>query len=221
MSAHSASFDALMPYTCANGSAVFNGERLSRSVCGPGDARLRLSYNFIGAKALSLSEFVKQPKTVVVGASVQVSVPTGQYDSEKLLNIGANRWYIKPEIGVSFPWRKWSFEFATGIRFFTDNDDFIGVRLEQDPLYNVQAHLIYDLTPRQWISLDSNYFFGGDTYQNDVPSAPRQDNSRLGVTWAVALSSQTILKFLAHTGVVGRIANDSDMFTVALTYRWD
>lgn len=158
---------------------------------------------------------------VVVGASVQVSFPTGQYDSDKLLNIGANRWYIKPEIGLSVPWRKWSFEFAAGVRYFTDNDEFLGTTLEQDPLYNVQAHLIYDLTPRQWVSLDGNYFSGGETYQNGVSAASRQNNSRLGLTWAVALNSQHILKFLAHTGVVGRIANDSDMFTAAWTYRWD
>jgi hypothetical protein len=218
---NSASFDALMPYACANGSAVLDGQRRYRSICGPGDARLRLSYNFFGAKAVSLSEFSRQPKTVVVGTSVQVSIPTGQYDSDKLLNIGGNRWYIRPELGFSIPWRKWSFEFATGVRFFTDNDEFLGARLKQDPIYNMQAHLIYDLTPRQWVALDSNYFFGGDTYQNDVPLVSRQDSSRLGLTWAVALNSQHILKFLAHTGVAGRIANDSDMYTVAWTYRWD
>lgn len=218
---NSASFDMLLPYACASGSAVLNGQRQSRSICGPGDAKLRLSYNFVGAKAVSLREFAKQPKTVVVGASAQVSIPTGQYDQEKLLNISANRWYIRPEIGVSFPWRKWSFEFATGVRIFTDNDDFIGVQLEQNPLYNIQAHVIYDLTPRQWVSLDTNYFFGGDTYQDGVPSASRQNNSRLGVTWSVALNSQNILKFLAHTGVAGRIANNSDTFTVAWSYCWD
>jgi len=221
LAGNSGSFDMLVPYACANGNALFNGERRSRSICGPGDARLRLSYNFLGAKAVSLSEFSRQPQMVVVGTSVQVSVPTGQYDTDKLLNIGANRWYIRPEIGFSIPWRKWSFEFATGVRFFTDNDEFLGTTLERDPIYNMQAHMIYDLTRRQWVSLDGNYFFGGETYQDGVPSAPRQDNSRLGFTWAVALNSQHILKFLVHTGVVGRIANDSDMYTVAWTYRWD
>jgi len=215
------SFDALVPYTCANGSAVFNGERLSRKICGPGDLKLRLSYNFVGAKAVSLREFANQPTSVVVGASIQASAPTGQYEDGKLLNIGANRWYIKPEIGFSVPWRKWSFEFATGIRLFTDNEDLLGVRLEQDPLYNLQAHAIYDLTRRQWVSLDTNYFFGGNTYLDGVPAAARQNNSRLGLTWALALNSKQILKILAHTGVIGRVANDSDMVTVAWTYRWD
>ena len=39
--------------------------------------------------------------------------------------------------------------------------------------------------------------------------------------WSIALNSKQILKVLAHTGVVGRVANNSDMFTIAWTYRWD
>ena len=123
---------------------------------------------------------------------------------------------------MSIPWRKWSFEFAAGVRFFTNNDEYIGgVQLKQDPLYNLQAHLIYDLTPRQWASFNSNYFFGGDTYQDDVASATRQENSRLGLTWAIAVNPRHTLKVLAHTGVITRIGNDSDTYSIAWTYRWD
>jgi hypothetical protein len=222
LAGNSASFDAFLPYVCASGRALLDGEPKSRSICGRGDTQLRVNYNFIGSPAVELSNFAKRKKGVVMGASLQLSLPTGQYDNDKLLNIGANRWYIKPEIGMSIPWRNWSFEFAAGVRLFTNNNDYVGgVQLKQDPLYNLQAHLIYDLTPRQWVSLNTNYFFGGETYQDDVPSATRQENSRLGLTWTMALNSQHFLKFLANTGVITRIGNDSDAYTVAWTYRWD
>jgi len=188
----SASVDFLLPYACVAGSALLNGERASREVCGLADTSLRVSYNFIGAPATELREFVRRKRTAVVGASVQIGMPTGQYDADKLLNVGANRWYIKPEIGVSIPVNKWSFEFAAGVRIFTDNSDFL-----------------------------ANYFFGGDTFQDDAPSSTRQNNSRLGLTWTIGLNSKHLLKFLAHTGVIGRISNDSDTFTVAWSYRWD
>ena len=218
----SASVDVLLPYACVAGSAVLDGERATRDVCGLGDTALRVSYNFFGAPAAELREFVRQKKTTVIGASVQIGAPTGQYDADKLLNIGANRWYIKPEIGMNVPWNKWSFELSAGVRLFTDNSEFIGdVNVAQDPLYNIQSHVIYDLSPRQWVSLDGNYFFGGDTTVDGVPSESRQNNSRLGLTWTLALNSKHLLKFLAHTGVIGRISNDSDTFTVAWSYRWD
>jgi len=186
LAGRSGSVDVFMPYVCASGNALLDGERVSRTVCGQGDLRLRINYNFIGAPTVALSEFARQKRDIVVGASLQLSAPTGRYDDDRLLNIGSNRWFIKPEIGVTIPWRNWSFEFAAGVRFFTDNDDYVGgSKFEQDPLYNVHAHVSYDLTPRQWISLDSNYFFGGKTFRNNMPSAIRQENSRLGLTWSM------------------------------------
>jgi len=64
-----------------------------------------------------------------------VSVPLGQYDSDKLVNIGTNRWSAKPELGISKAWGPLTLELAAGVTFYTDNDDFLGGRTrEQDPL---------------------------------------------------------------------------------------
>lgn len=219
---NSSSLDILQPYVCVAGSAVLDGERISGQRCGLTDTTFRMSYNFIGAPAVELREFGRQAKQIVVGASLQVSIPTGDYDNTKLVNIGANRWYIRPEIGVTIPWRKLSFEFAAGVRFFTDNDDFLeGSRLEQDPLYNLQAHVHYDFSRRQSVSVSSNYFFGGKTVVDGTPSAISQGNSRLGASWTYAINSKHIIKLVVHTGVITRIGNDSDVLTAAWTYRWD
>ena len=218
----SSSLDFALPYACVSGSALLDGERISGQRCGFADALARISYNFFGAPAIELSKFGGQPKQVVVGASVQVSMPTGDYDNTKLVNIGSNRWYIRPEIGVTIPWRELSFEFAAGVRFFTDNDDFLeGSRLEQDPLYNLQAHIHYDFSRRQSVSVSGNYFFGGETFRDGSQSAIRQGNSRLGASWAYAFNSKHIMKLVAHTGVITRLGNDSDVLTIAWSYRWD
>jgi hypothetical protein len=217
-----ASFDVYVPYVCTSGSAVLDDERIHRDVCGTGDALVRLTYNFVGAPALELSEFVKKEKELVVGASVQVSLPIGQYDSDFLVNIGANRWVIRPEIGMSIPLRKWVLEFAAGVRFFSDNDDYVGdSTLSQDPLYNLQVHMIYDLSPRQWLSLNANYFFGGATYNDGAPGSIRQENSRVGITWFVVVNPKVGLKLAAHAGVVTRVGNDSNTISMAAIYRWE
>ena len=218
----SASVDILQPWVCWDGNALLDGERVSGDHCGYGDTKLRLSYNFYGAPAMELAEYATSQRETVVGASLQVNIPVGDYHAEKLINVGSNRWYIRPEIGATIPYGKWSFELAAGVRFFTDNDDYLeGSVLEQDPLYNIQAHVHYDLTRRHLLSVSSNYFFGGTTYRDGVESAIEQSNARLGLSWTYVLNSNHLLKLIANTGVVTRIGNDSDAITVAWSYRWD
>jgi len=214
------SFDAYLPLICADGSALHEGIRQGRRTCGQGDARLRFSYNFIGAPALQLSEFIERKREVVVGASIQVYVPTGQYDEDRLLNIGANRWVLRPDIGLSVPLGRWSIEFSAGARFFQDNDDFQGdSTLSQDPLYNLQAHAVYHVSPKQWLSINGNYFFGGVTYRNDVRAQLRQENSRLGVTWHIAMNKFNVVQLTANSGVITRVGNDSTTISFAWVHR--
>ena len=216
------SFDAYLPLVYADGSAVLNGTRSGRTVYGQGDIRLRLVYNFIGAPALNLNEFIGRQRELVVGASVQIEAPVGQYDKEELLNIGANRWVLRSEIGMSAPLGRWSIGFAAGVRVFQDNDEFlVNSTLSQDPLYNLQAHVVYDLSRQQWLSFNGNYFFGGATFRDGSPSQIRQGNSRLGITWNIATDSRNIIQLTANSGVVTRVGNDSTTFSIAWTHRWD
>jgi hypothetical protein len=214
--------DLYMGYFCASGSALLDGVRQGNRTCGNGDLKLRFSRNFIGAPALPLGEFVHKDKEMVFGASVQVVVPVGQYNADRLLNIGANRWVLRPEIGMSLPIGKWSIEFSAGARFYQDNDEYLGdSTLEQDPVYNLQTHVVYDLSPRRWLSINANYFFGGETFVDDSPSQAKQENSRLGFTWNVALNPANVLQFTVNRGVITRVGNDSTTLSLAWLYRWE
>jgi len=215
------SFDAYLPVICADGSSVIANIRQERSTCGQGDARLRFTYNFIGAPALDLNEFIGRKREMVIGASIQVYAPIGHYDEDRLLNIGANRWVLRPDIGLSLPLGRWSIEFSAGARFFQDNDEYVNdSTLSQDPLYNLQVHAVYDISSKQWLSVNGNYFFGGTTYVNDVQSLTRQENSRLGVTWHIALNPFNVLQLTANTGVITRVGNDSTTISLAWLHRW-
>jgi hypothetical protein len=59
---------------------------------GLGDPRFRVSVNLFGAPALSAKDFASYRQDVIVGVSLQVSAPFGQYDDSKLLNLGSNRY---------------------------------------------------------------------------------------------------------------------------------
>ena len=66
---------------------------------GLGDPRFRFSINLFGAPALSAKEFANYQQDLIVGASLQVSAPLGQYDDSKLLNLGNNRWSFRTGTG--------------------------------------------------------------------------------------------------------------------------
>jgi hypothetical protein len=218
----SAKVDMITGHFCADADALANGERISRSFCGMADTKIRLNYNFYGAPALTLKDYVKQKKEMVIGASIQLSLPTGDYDKQYILNVGANRWFIKPEIGLSIPFGNWEFDSSFGVKFFTDNDELQKTKtFEQDPIYNLQFHLVYHLAPGRWIALNSNYFDGGDTYVNGQKSGIKKANNRAGITYSMAITRFQSIKLFANTGVTTRLGNDSDAIGIAWTYRWE
>ncbi len=206
---------------CYEGEGLFMGEYVEGRRCEYGDPRLKLTWNFSGAPAMTLKEFAGWQQDIVIGASVAVTAPWGDYTSRQLINAGANRWAVKPVIGISHRYgRTWQWEAKLGATFFETNDDYFNnTRLKQDPLYSTSLHLIYNF-PRGWLSLDANYFTGGRTEVDGVRQDNRQDNSRWGLTWSRPLAPQHLLKVYASTGVVTRIGNDFDSFGLAWLYRF-
>jgi len=217
----SGKIDVIVPYTWLSGSASYQGGRLEREVDGPGDPLLRLSVNFVGAPALKLPEFRAYQQDLIVGASLQVSVPAGQYDATRLVNIGTHRWSFKPEFGVSQALGPWTVEGAAGVTLYGDNDDFFnGNRRAQDPLYSLRAHVIYNFAGGIWASLDATVYAGGRTTLNGTLNSDLQQNWRVGATLAVPVDLRNSVKFYASSGVSARTGNGFDLLGVAWQYRW-
>ena len=87
--------------------------------------------------------------------SVKVLAPTGHYEPDELINVGANRWAVKAELGYMIPLApKWLLEGELGAWFFGDNDEFLGVTREQTPVIATEIHLIRRLRPGFWAALD-------------------------------------------------------------------
>jgi hypothetical protein len=214
--------DLVVPYAWLSGSATLAGMPRSRRVDGLADPRLRVFYNFFGAPALSLEEYADYEQDLIVGASFQVIAPLGQYDSDKLVNIGTNRWTLKPELGVSKEWwGRLTTELAGAVAFYTDNDDFFGGRRrEQDPLYSVQAHLVYSFRRGIWGSLDGTWYRGGETTVDGTSRDDRQENTRLGATLAFPVNRYNSVKLHGTTGLETRTGGDFDAVGVAWQVRW-
>jgi hypothetical protein len=217
----SGKFDVVVPYTWLSGTASYLGDTVEREVDGFADPLFRLSVNFYGAPALTLREFQSYQQDLIVGASLQVSVPAGQYDSTKLVNIGTNRWFFKPELGVSKALGDLTLELKTGITLFTTNNEFFnGNKRAQDPLYSIGAHAIYNFRSGIWASLDATYFAGGRSSLNDTLQNDLQQNWRIGGTLALPVDARNSVKLYASSGVSSRTGNSYDLIGIAWQYRW-
>ena len=193
------------------------------------DSVYRFSVNLKGAPAMAAPEFVKWQQKLLIGASLKVVAPTGQYDPTKLVNLGANRWAFKPEVALSRRWGKWILDAYAGVWFFTENPEFFshnqyvpGTQSQtQEPIAAFETHLSYDFRPRLWVSFDANFWRGGRTSVNGVQNpATLQRSSRVGVTAAVPITRRQSIKVGYADGAYVRFGGNYKIVSFAWQYAW-
>ncbi len=216
-----ASVALALPYVWGHVSGDVSEERSTVRRQGFADARLRLAVNLFGNRALGAREFAARARGTNVGASLTVVAPSGEYRSNKLINLGSNRWAFKPELGLYQPLGAWAVELSAGSWFFTDNDDFFGGSTrEQDPMLTTQLHVSYTFRPRLWIAASGTWYSGGSTTLDGVHKADRQDNTRIGATLSIPFTQGLSLKLGWSNGVTTRIGSDFTTYAVGLQYAW-
>ena len=216
-----ANFGIAIPYIYAKvrGRVFEQDQAVTRS--GLGDMRVRLTTHLFGAPAMTPREFAAHKSRTLVGVTLLMVVPTGQYDPRRLINLGSNRWAFKPEVGISKPVGPWTVEVAGGAWLFTANKKFFGgVRREQKPLLSLQGHLIYTIRPRMWAAVDATYYNGGRTVVNGKRNADIQNNSRLGATFAYPIGQHNSIKVIWARGLTTRIGGNVNTIAVGWSYSW-
>lgn len=217
----SAKLSAQAPYAFLKGNALFNDVPVSREVDGLTDARVRLAVNLMGAPALSLKDFSTYRQDLVIGASISVIAPTGQYDRDRIVNIGANRWSMIGEVGASKAAGEWILELSTALQVFTTNAEFYGgTTRAQQPVYSVKGHVIRNFPKGLWASADATYYTGGASTLGTGEVTEFQSNWRVGATLAVPVSLHHSFKLYASSGVYTRTGNNFDMVGMVWQYRW-
>ena len=169
-----------------------------------------------------MPEFVKHQERLIIGASVTVVVPVGQYDPARLINPGANRWAVKPEMGFARRVGRWAFDAYAGMWLFSTNSKFYpgtSVR-EQKVMPSLEFHLGYYLRPRMWVSFDSNFWARGNTVLNGVENNDGARNSRIGGTLALPLTKHHSLKLSASRGAVARVGGNFTTVAAGWQYSW-
>jgi len=214
---------AALPYSWAQVSGKVLEEEASITRAGLSDMRLRLSVLLRGAPALTPAEFMKAPRRTILGVSLMVAAPTGQFFPDKLINLGANRWAFKPEFAVSHPiGEKWLLDAYAGLWLFTANDTFYPgtARRTQEPMGSFQAHISYNFSRTLWAAFDATYYVGGRTTVSGVGNDDRQANTRIGGTLSVPVGKRQSIKVAVSRGAIIRIGANFTTLSVGWQAAW-
>ncbi len=209
-----------LPYSWGDVHGIVAEEATTVTRSGLADARARLSVNLIGNPAMGLREFVQAGRKVIVGTSLTMAAPTGQYDGTRLINLGTNRWGFKPEIGVSVPKGPWDFDAYLGTWLFSSNDNFYpgGKTRTQNRVVALQGHASYTFRPRLWTAFDVTWYQGGGATVDAGQPSPAMNNSRLGATASFPLGQRQSLKVAYSSGVAVRTGTNFRVLSVG--WQW-
>jgi hypothetical protein len=222
LASRSALFLVAAPYARARATGRVEEATTEVQRRGWADMRMKLSVNLLGGRALRPREFAAARRGPIVGASLSVGAPTGTYHSDRLVNLGSNRWSYKPEMGVSVPVGRWTLEGYAGVWLFTANDSFFPgtATREQTPVSAFQWHVSYTARPRLWLAFDATWYSGGTSKVNGIDKADLQRNSRIGGAISVPLGRRQSIKGAFSTGATTRIGGDFNTFGVTWQMTW-
>jgi hypothetical protein len=222
----SSRLDIKLPYVYGRWEGLVDGDYTTIRRHGFGDPRLRLSMLLYGAPPLSGSEYMQyraqHPVATTIGAAVTMVLPWGEYFPDRLINLGGNRYVIRPSLGLLHRRGPWEFECTTSLSFYQDNDEYFGnSRMERDPLWFLQGHVTRDLARGQWLTLSGGFSYDGEFYLNGVSLDYSERTSYVSVGWGMALTRQQSIRVAyikADTQVV--LGSSSDNLLLSWSLAW-
>jgi len=221
----SANLTTSLPYGVGNFQGEVNEQHRSVYRSGLMDFAARFSVNLLGGPAMTPRKFAQWKQKTLLGLSVRVIAPTGQYDPTRIVNWGINRWAFKPELGYSERWGKWVLDAYGGAWFYTVNPAYYDVPVSkpanEKPIGALEGHFSHDFRPGTWVSLDANFWWGGATSLNGIENlTTRQTGSRVGGTAAWRFSKHQSLKISYSNGTYIRFGGNYQSLQVAWQYSW-
>ncbi len=194
-----ARIEANLPYAYGYWEGTLIGQAASTRRHGFADPSLRFSVNLLGSPALQGKEFASfraaHPVRTLAGVAVDLTLPLGEYRVDRLINLGGNRYVLRPQIGVLHQRQNWEFETTASVFLFGENDEFFrGTDREQDPLWFVQGHVIYNFQRGIWAGASGGYGYGGE---NTIDGVDQDDAGRVNfsaVSFGMPLSMYQSVK---------------------------
>ena len=218
--------DFRLPYTLGRWEGLLNGSEVSTRRHGFNDPRIRFSMILAGAPPLKGKEFVEyvrsHPVRTSLGIGLSVTLPLGEYYPDRLINLGENRFIIRPQAGFLHQHGPWQFEVTGLVSLYQDNDEFFGDQtLQQDPLWFVEGHVIRQFSRGMWGSISGGYSYGGTTHINGVKTKSDDATRYYALSFGMSLSPHQSVKIAwvnSDTNVV--IGSKNNSLILSWTMNW-
>lgn len=208
-------------------SGVAPGASFSQSASGYGDPSVQLDVNLFGTPPLiSTVDLVNYEPTWTLDAAVLLGVPIGNYDGDRLINIGQNRFFSRFALPMKYHFGRFAAGYMTSIELtpsvwvFGENDDFLGQKLENDPLWQIEGHVTHDFTRTFYGSLDFLYRRGFESEINGVGVGSEVDVGNIGLTLNFQVSGNFFVRASYSSNVFGDDDLDNSMFRMQFVYGW-
>lgn len=210
-----------VPYAQLSGSGTTASQGVNASAEGLSDPIIKFSTNLYGAPALSLEEFKNYQQDLIIGTSIAATIPWGKYNSEQMLNVGANRSLIQPGIGASQAVGPWRLELSGMATIYTSNTNYLGGNtLSQNTVYSTEGHVIYYFPNTSWISADATYFTGGQKFVNGSAINGSQENWRFGSTFSYPINKHNSIRLTGSKGVYSSSNTSYEAVGISWQFRW-
>ena len=218
---HGGKVTVAVPLSASRFRGEYLGQFAQTARRGIADPRVTFVMNLAGGPALDRQQFARWRQRTLFGASMQVSLPIGQYDPTKVVNLGTNRWGFRPGMGVSRQIGQWIVEGSVSAAFFTANAQFHEThRLKQRPLGVIETSAIRYFTPRVWGAVHAIWVAGGAAVVDERSNAKGQANARLGLSASFPLAPGQSVKLGIAESAVTRFGNDFTSFSAVYQRSW-
>jgi len=218
----------ILPMGRLSGEATVKGKTVNQSADGFGDPMIEFDINLLGPPAQkNIPDVLRYQPGFSVDFLADLALPIGEYNNDKPLNLGQNRWYgrigmpIIWQLGAWVPGRRTTLEFLPTVWLFGENNDYVGKTMKTDPIFQIDAHLTRDLTEHFWGSLDGTWFYGGKATIDGV-KGEELNNLGFGLTLGYQINDNLNLTVGYKSTVNDSAPEDLRMnvFMVSLVFGW-
>lgn len=122
-----------------------------------------------------------------LGIPAYISLPMGKYEAQHgAFNIGENRWKAITQLGFAKGLTDKIYVEAIGeLSFYGKNDNFYGMKMQQDPTQSLMGHLTYKVSDKTSMSMSYYHTFGGESKVDGIDQSDAKNNNR----WLATASS--------------------------------